>query len=313
LELKLHVALQDSQIAVKFAHMACTRLLSECTQWWVEPLIASVSFTAWMNLFALFEKESSSAFVQRLLAVVQADMPVLCSYWAGVYAWIALVDPPAGVESGCPESPSDSLLLFAETAGGLVAYDFLFFWLHLAMHCWPWFGRLLDHARHHDRDDTGASVQAQGSAFRTVRHSFVDGALQVFVNICVQRHTVWGSPKSRLARWLHNILVTMLLSEVRMQPRALPGRGILPADLPAGALHGLAAHRPPAARRAGSWRARAPPSSPPPRPPLPAVLLVPRRRDATIRALEGKSRVTFSHASPPQNETGTRTGKDCAL
>mmetsp|Transcript_52286 Transcript_52286/g.170045 ORF Transcript_52286/g.170045 Transcript_52286/m.170045 type:complete len:251 (-) Transcript_52286:172-924(-) len=193
--------------------MACTRLLSECTQWWVEPLIASVSFTAWMNLFALFEKESSSAFVQRLLAVAQADMPVLCSYWAGVYAWIALVDPPAGVESGCPESPSDSLLLFAETAGGLVAYDFLFFWLHLAMHCWPWFGRLLDHARHHDRDDTGASVQAQGSAFRTVRHSFVDGALQVFVNICVQRHTVWGSPKSRLARWLHNILVTMLLSE----------------------------------------------------------------------------------------------------
>ena len=106
-----------------------------------------------------------------------------------------------------------------------MAYDFLFFWLHLAMHCWPWFGRLLDHARHHDRDDTGGSVQAQGSAFRTVRHSFVDGALQVFVNICVQRHTVWGSPKSRLARWLHNILVTMLLSEVRMQPRASRSRG----------------------------------------------------------------------------------------
>jgi len=37
--------------------------------------------------------------------------------------------------------------------------------------------------------------------------------VQVLVNICVQRTNVWGSTKSRLARALHNVIVTWMLTE----------------------------------------------------------------------------------------------------
>ena len=39
--------------------------------------------------------------------------------------------------------------------------------------------------------------------------------LQVLTNILVQRHTPWGAPKLTLARWLHNVIVTCMLVEVR--------------------------------------------------------------------------------------------------
>jgi len=35
----------------------------------------------------------------------------------------------------------------------------------------------------------------------------------VLVNITVQRRTPWGSAKTRLARWLHNLIVPGLLTE----------------------------------------------------------------------------------------------------
>ena len=41
----------------------------------------------------------------------------------------------------------------------------------------------------------------------------LQGTLQVVVNILVQRTTPWGSVKSRLARWLHNILIIEMLVE----------------------------------------------------------------------------------------------------
>merc|ERR1712217_783877 len=44
-------------------------------------------------------------------------------------------------------------------------------------------------------------------------HSPVDGFAQVFVNIMVQRHTPWGMVKSRLARAIHNVVVTWMLTE----------------------------------------------------------------------------------------------------
>ena len=46
-----------------------------------------------------------------------------------------------------------------------------------------------------------------------LRHSLVDASLQVLVNILVQRHTVWGLVKSRLARAVHNVLVIWMLTE----------------------------------------------------------------------------------------------------
>ena len=44
--------------------------------------------------------------------------------------------------------------------------------------------------------------------------TFSNPGTQVLVNVLVQRHCVWGSPKSRLARWIHNMIVTFLLTEV---------------------------------------------------------------------------------------------------
>ena len=43
--------------------------------------------------------------------------------------------------------------------------------------------------------------------------TFSNPGTQVLVNVLVQRHCVWGSPKSRLARWIHNMIVTFLLTE----------------------------------------------------------------------------------------------------
>ena len=40
-------------------------------------------------------------------------------------------------------------------------------------------------------------------------NSLVDGALQVLVNIACQRHTLWGRPKSRLARLLQTHSATV--------------------------------------------------------------------------------------------------------
>lgn len=45
------------------------------------------------------------------------------------------------------------------------------------------------------------------------RHSILDGSMQVVVNIAVQRHTPWGSIKSRTARACHNLIVTWMLTE----------------------------------------------------------------------------------------------------
>merc|ERR1712167_130497 len=52
-----------------------------------------------------------------------------------------------------------------------------------------------------------------GNAVETVQHSYVDGALQVLVNILVQQISPFGGDKHPLSRLLHNVLVTYLLCE----------------------------------------------------------------------------------------------------
>ena len=37
--------------------------------------------------------------------------------------------------------------------------------------------------------------------------------MQVLANIAVQRHCVWGPAKTRLARAIHNVVVTWMLTE----------------------------------------------------------------------------------------------------
>lgn len=70
---------------------------------------------------------------------------------------------------------------------------------------------LFVHLRYHALPDKnyGESVEARD----TLRHGLWDGSLQVLVNILVQRHSAWGTVKSRLARALHNVLITWRLAE----------------------------------------------------------------------------------------------------
>ena len=87
------------------------------------------------------------------------------------------------------------------TQVGVLAYDAIFYGLHRLMHAFAY--RL--HARHHS---SGPRVNAQ----EVLNQSVVDASLQVLTNILVQRRGLRG-PKNWLARILHNIIVTLLLTD----------------------------------------------------------------------------------------------------
>lgn len=185
------------------AALLCEALLSSeaARGWAVEPAIASVCFALWMNLFR--GGEVTKPFHRRLFSppfqFLTSGAKAISAYWLGVALWVALVPPPSAIESGCPDSASSLVRLCMECLSGLVVYDFVFFWLHLTMHLSPRLGRLIGHERHHEFD--GAKDKLSETCFRTTHHSLVDGSLQVLCNILVQRYTLWGPAKTRLARW----------------------------------------------------------------------------------------------------------------
>ena len=51
------------------------------------------------------------------------------------------------------------------------------------------------------------------NSLETVQHSYIDGFLQVAVNILVQHISPFAGPKHILSRLAHNIVVTYLLAE----------------------------------------------------------------------------------------------------
>eukprot|EP00658_Telonema_sp_P-2_P032373 TRINITY_DN23990_c0_g1_i5.p1 TRINITY_DN23990_c0_g1~~TRINITY_DN23990_c0_g1_i5.p1 ORF type:complete len:183 (+),score=41.23 TRINITY_DN23990_c0_g1_i5:45-551(+) len=112
-----------------------------------------------------------------------------------------VVPPPAAqLPDGIPTSLLQVGEVVVELLVGIVLYDFIFFLIHWGMHA----RGAAAHKRHHSMGELRARD--------VLEHSAVDGALQVLVNIMVQRHSLWG-PKSRLARALHNIVVTWMLTE----------------------------------------------------------------------------------------------------
>ena len=194
--------------------LSCDDLLSTRLgrSWSLEPLVATLSFAAFMRLFRLYEeKRPTSVFRPPFLFSTRA-FGSLFVYWLGVAMWVCIVPRPVGAASGCPHSFGDYFHLAAEVAAGLISYDFLFFFVHLLMHHSARFGSWTNHAQHH-------KFTHDESSYRTVNHSLVDGTMQVLVNILVQRHTPWGAPKTKLARLLHNVLIIELLVESHSSSR----------------------------------------------------------------------------------------------
>lgn len=110
-----------------------------------------------------------------------------------------------------PEAPTFARVV-GELGFGIVAYDFIFYWIHLGMHCWP--NGPHGHSVHHEVSVSDKKSHTKFlEAELVVNHSLFDGALQVGVNIIVQNLHLWGGPKHKLSRYLHNILVTYLLTE----------------------------------------------------------------------------------------------------
>eukprot|EP00415_Alexandrium_ostenfeldii_P001352 UN1352 len=67
----------------------------------------------------------------------------------------------------------------------------------------------VDHHQHHEV----AKFSGRLLASDTVNHGLLDFSLQVAVNILVQNIALFGLPKHKLARFLHNVVVTGLLVE----------------------------------------------------------------------------------------------------
>jgi len=98
-------------------------------------------------------------------------------------------------------------VLVAEVAFGVFLYDLCFAPVHLFMHKGPLKEMRSVHGYHH-RHSNGSLNPVE-----TVQHSYVDGTLQVMVNIFVQHISPFGGPKHVLSRIIHNVLVTYMLSE----------------------------------------------------------------------------------------------------
>jgi len=125
----------------------------------------------------------------------------LFSYMGSIYLY-HLIHPHPPLEVVPPTFGH----LSAEVVFGVILYDLLFYPIHFALHNAPakWFRK--QHVVHHRWSKSLNAVE-------TVQHSYIDGFLQVVVNIIVQQISPFGGPKHPLSRIIHNIVVTYLLTE----------------------------------------------------------------------------------------------------
>jgi cholesterol 25-hydroxylase len=177
--------------------------------WWFEPLLATASFGAFVHWYWYHERRAGVSREEPFRASAAAWDNGVCwnsavAYWTGIYLWKIFVPPAAPtIPDGIPNNLMELAHLAAELVSGIVLYDAIFFFIHWAMHDVPPLRRW--HHRHHEN----RRVESRD----TLRHSLLDGSLQVLVNIAVQRTTPWGAAKSRTARALHNVAVVWMLTE----------------------------------------------------------------------------------------------------
>lgn len=132
------------------------------------------------------------------------------SYLGSIWLYLQIHQKPPLMEI-----PPTFGVLVVETLFGIWLYDLCFMPIHYLMHNLK-VGKVKRlHGYHHSSGNTLNALQ-------TVQHSYIDGFLQVFVNIMVQQISPFGGPKHVMSRLLHNLSVTYLLSESHSGYRDLP-------------------------------------------------------------------------------------------
>ena len=180
-----------------------------------EPILATLAFVLWINVFRLADLYGGPYGLHQWKLrgppctdrdfQGQHPLEVLLKPGHSVLAALLFLAPLFLIDTlyprrKLPVEPPTSAGLLGGVASSLFLYDFLFFWIHVALHRSSWLYRYV-HATHHQQ-----LVLTSGEV---VHHNLVDGVLQVGTNVVVL-NTLGLHP---LTRALHNVTVTYLLTE----------------------------------------------------------------------------------------------------
>mmetsp|Transcript_9610 Transcript_9610/g.18110 ORF Transcript_9610/g.18110 Transcript_9610/m.18110 type:complete len:300 (+) Transcript_9610:393-1292(+) len=168
-----------------------------------EPLVATLSFAVWIHAFRILDLMPLGQYIidpkyRALDARVGFGVKVKSGLvYLGTLFTFDFLYPRRKLPDTCPGGAGKVLL---HIVLALFVYDFLFFHIHVAMHKVE--GLRSFHKKHH-------SVRGLHST-EVLRHSFVDGSLQVMCNIAAL-NLLKLHPYSRT---LYNIVVTYMLTEI---------------------------------------------------------------------------------------------------
>lgn len=193
-----------------FSHVWESFLMSSLGQWdMLEAYVAGLCFTIFIIFFRLLDQfpTMNKHRLRPETKTIRLFLPDPNNSWRPLIMYILAIHifhyfypkplPDVTIPSACRVG--------VELALGILAYDFLFFWLHYSMHVFPTLS-FVNHKVHHTQV-TLCSSEVQ-------HHSFIDGIFQVLVNILVQKiHTPFGA-KHYLSRILHNVVITYMLAEI---------------------------------------------------------------------------------------------------
>eukprot|EP00978_Attheya_sp_CCMP212_P006319 scaffold14293_cov59-Attheya_sp.AAC.3 len=179
--------------------------------------VAVFGFFAWIVSFSCLHLFMGEA--KTMQSRFDGQMPHDPFEWAKPQNWQLWFNPIAGYlgsiwvyhlfhhkEALTIAAPAFGIMC-ADLLFGIVLYDLLFYPIHYAYHNLP-IGKLKRGHGYHHRSSSSDSI----NAIETVQHSYIDGFLQVAVNILVQNISPFGV-KHTLTRILHNLFVTYLLTE----------------------------------------------------------------------------------------------------
>jgi sterol desaturase/sphingolipid hydroxylase (fatty acid hydroxylase superfamily) len=176
----------------------------------LEAYVAGGSFAIWIVMFRIMDQiPSLHKYRMSKKDPIRLFQPDPNNSWAPLVLYILAIHiyhvfvtkPPVSIHA-----PSFTRVI-VELVAGIFLYDFIFFWLHWSMHTFRVIGTITGHHVHH--------TQNQLCASEVQHHSFVDGSLQVVVNIIVQNCSLpWFGRKHLLSRLLHNVVITFLLTEI---------------------------------------------------------------------------------------------------